>query len=569
MINPAASVIIILCSATIFAETSGHNLTAEHNKHENLWAEAVEEGDNDDNDEIANDETEGGPESKIEVQASFLQLATKILEMNDLPTREGATMFMAQDQLVRKRQNKGKAAGMGGFTRSPIMHDVGCEGALPIRCSAAARFRTISGICNNLDHPLWGSASSRLARFVPPAYGDGRKEPRGVLPESCEPLGDVHCARCFTDPKAPLPSARQISLAFHREFSQPDRRLTHMMAQFGQFLDHDIALSPEEETEEDCCFATAVDLEECFPILLPRNDPVYHPANCLDFKRSIGFCNASHATLEQVNALTSFVDASMVYGSSPEDGLELREEKDGKLKTSINNGDGKEFLPILGNERDENGTAGDVRANEQPGLFSMHVVFLREHNRLAAIISDYVDTINKKDKDDQIYQYARHILAAQWQNIVYKDWLPIVLGEKTMAQFRLNPDYRRDRYCDKTDPSLRNSFSTAAFRFGHSMIQGMFELFSPRNRRQKTGSFLLRDSFFTKEHFYNVEQIVTGLFQQNAQTFDEAVTEDLGDFLFRNLNELGSDLLARNIQRGRDHGLPGHVCPLVLFLLLL
>ncbi|UYV75021.1 hypothetical protein LAZ67_12002125 [Cordylochernes scorpioides] len=42
----------------------------------------------------------------------------------------------------------------------------------PVKCEIS-RYRTLSGMCNNLDNPSWGSARSAMIRFVPPEYGDG------------------------------------------------------------------------------------------------------------------------------------------------------------------------------------------------------------------------------------------------------------------------------------------------------------------------------------------------------------------------------------------------------------
>lgn len=47
------------------------------------------------------------------------------------------------------------------------------------RCDTKQKFRSISGICNNLAHSSWGSTSSRLRRLLPPAYADFLSIPRG------------------------------------------------------------------------------------------------------------------------------------------------------------------------------------------------------------------------------------------------------------------------------------------------------------------------------------------------------------------------------------------------------
>ena len=57
-----------------------------------------------------------------------------------------------------------------------------------------------------------------------------------------------------------------------------------------------------------------------------------------------------------------------------------------------------------------------------------------------------------------------------------------------------------------------------------------------------------------------MEQILMGLITQKAQKFDKIVTSEVTNKLFPETNQgFGSDLVARNIQRGRDHSLPGYV----------
>ena len=61
---------------------------------------------------------------------------------------------------------------------------------------------------------------------------------------------------------------------------------------------------------------------------------------------------------------------------------------------------------------------------------------------------------------DKIYQEARKIVGAQMQHIVYKEWLPKVIGEEGMKQLG---DF--EGYKDNVDASIFNSFTTAALRY--------------------------------------------------------------------------------------------------------
>lgn len=48
-----------------------------------------------------------------------------------------------------------------------------------VQCKEEYPFRTITGECNNLEHPYWGSSTSALSRLLPPQYDDGKGVPRG------------------------------------------------------------------------------------------------------------------------------------------------------------------------------------------------------------------------------------------------------------------------------------------------------------------------------------------------------------------------------------------------------
>ena len=65
--------------------------------------------------------------------------------------------------------------------------------------------------------------------------------------------------------------------------------------------------------------------------------------------------------------------------------------------------------------------------------------------------------------DEEIYQRTRRIVGAQMQNIVYSEYLPIVLGPQAMEAYGLSLD-QLSVYDPSVNPSIRNGFATAAFR---------------------------------------------------------------------------------------------------------
>ena len=58
--------------------------------------------------------------------------------------------------------------------------------------------------------------------------------------------------------------------------------------------------------------------------------------------------------------------------------------------------------------------AGDVRANEQLGLLALHTVWLREHNRVAAVLR----RLNPHWDGDRLFHEARKVVGAQESEFV-------------------------------------------------------------------------------------------------------------------------------------------------------
>ena len=104
-------------------------------------------------------------------------------------------------------------------------------------------------------------------------------------------------------------------------------------------------------------------------------------------------------------------------------------------------------------------STGDLRVNEQPGLTTIHTVFLRLHNLIARQLHE-----NRPARSNQtIFRMARKLVGAITQNIVYGEWLPILLGKSTMERLGLGTG-GRSQYIPSLDPSILTEFSTAAYR---------------------------------------------------------------------------------------------------------
>merc|ERR1712066_1148973 len=244
-----------------------------------------------------------------------------------------------------------------------------------------------------------------------------------------------------------------------------------------------------------------------------------------------------------MSAITAFVDASNVYASDDETAHIIRTHLDGEMKVDHSN-----LLPIVDNEH----LAGDVRAIENPALASVHTLWVREHNRIARGLRERLE---EELTDEELYQQTRRIVIAEMQNVVYGQWLREVVGPKIYETLQLDPN-ADSNYEPEVDPSIFNAFAAAAFRFGHSMIQDFFMNVAATTATRS--QFRLKDNFFnTTLYEADCDAVLNGLQFEQAQTMDANVVPDLTVGLFQNLERAG-DLVVRNLQRGREHGLPGY-----------
>ncbi|CAG7822546.1 unnamed protein product, partial [Allacma fusca] len=419
------------------------------------------------------------------------------------------------------------------------------------------KYRSVDGACNNLVNPQWGSAFQPFARFLPPDYDDG-----------------ISTVRKSTSGNE-LPSARLVSTSVHKDVSRPSSTLTLMLMQWGQFLDHDLTATSQTRSFNHSipkCCRVPLNLShpDCLPIDVPEYDVFFNDTRCMEFIRSspVPRPDCTLGPREQLNQLTSWLDGSVIYGSTDEDLKALRLFESGKLSYSYMP-NRKSLLPrlqhfhegecVLTSPRLFCFHAGDTRVNEQPGLAAMHTIWLRQHN----LIAEQLTAINPQWSEEVLFQETRKIVIAQVQHISYREFLPLLLGPSVMKAFglRLLKTGYYSLYNETIDGTVPNVFATAAFRFGHSLVQSQLYRCDEAHR-EMPHKVDLSQELMIPSNLHNlgeVDRISLGLASQKAQRRDEFITSELTNHLFRTQGHKGLDLAAINIQRGRDHGLPPYL----------
>lgn len=387
--------------------------------------------------------------------------------------------------------------------------------------TAMADDRTIDGTGNNQINPVWGCVNSPLMRSASGAhYMDGL----GMMMPRANPRAASNALSAQTP--AGLGNSRNLSSMFW---------------QWGQFVDHDFALVDESSLPG-----------ESAPIAIPAGDPVFDPFNTgtatMPFQRSV--CVDGVVSPRQApNVITHWMDGSGVYGSDVARATELRAGVGGRLATSAGNmlPFNTAGMPNAGGLGAAGYLAGDIRANEQTGLTAMHTVFMREHNRLA----DLVSAANPGMGDDEVYERARRLVGAEVQAITYNEWLPALLGGQGLDSYA--------GYDNTVDPTLNTAFSTAAFRFGHTMLNDQLLRLNEDGTPYAGGDLNLFQAFFNPASIQApgaLDAVVRGLAAQQANEIDTQAIDGVRNLLFG--PGVGRDLIALNLQRGRDHGLPDY-----------
>ncbi|XP_031836587.1 dual oxidase 1-like isoform X2 [Nomia melanderi] len=415
------------------------------------------------------------------------------------------------------------------------------------------------GWYNNIGHPELGAVDTPLLRRWPAAYEDGVYKPSGY--NRPEPL-ELSEKLLNGDIGSKSKTGKNVLLVF-----------------FGQHIVEEIL-----DAQRPAC------PPEYFNIKIPNNHhyrtKLGHsemPVLRTRYDKRTG--HNPNNPRQQLNEITPFLDGGLIYGTSKAWSNVLRTytngtfDPNGLLAASHENlypEYNTDKLPMFNppppihhheyimqhytEEVERFFKLGNPRGNENPFLLSLGIIWFRWHNHIA----NYIRHKQPNWSGEKIYNEARKWVIATQQHIVTNEWLPEWLGKKLPKYTGYNPTI---------DPQIDQFFQAAAFRFGHTLVppgvylrdygkNGCKIKQNSRAIRTCNNYWMSENSIFenmTKiEGIIDIEKLIMGMSIQLCEEEDHKIVEDLRGSLFGPLEFSRRDLMALNIQRGRDHGLPDY-----------
>lgn len=436
--------------------------------------------------------------------------------------------------------------------------------------------RQIDGRCNNYANPDLG-AEGRYFKHGPEGtnYVDGVREP--VMTPNFRTVSN----NLFRSDETVLsPHGHNLLWTFFGQFITHDMMGVHRMGDLNASEIPDSNNSavwtrvPLEQPDD----ALFVDLPPFGAIPVPYIRLLNSRGDMVNGKFEIG------------SDSTAWLDLDTVYGKTESVSTLLRSHTDGLLKTHtfvnysvipgsasrvpatyVGSSDG-EWLPTLdevGGDRFQVPLSlqlvltnvinigqraligGDGRAGENYGLMAIQVLFLREHNRLARQFK----AKHPYWTDEQLFQAARRINIAQYQAIIYNEFLPSIL---LVDNVRVGPYHGYDA---TVDPTCSHLFAFA-FRFGHTTVPNVYGL---KNRCNKPAFNSTRDgprsgqSFGGEMHADQIAQVGKPSNIWHAMLFEKSrkVDPQFPESL-RTVRGANTDIIAANQFRAAEHGIPGY-----------
>ncbi|XP_063615885.1 chorion peroxidase-like [Penaeus indicus] len=384
-------------------------------------------------------------------------------------------------------------------------------------CNDFLHYRSSDGTCNNLHKSTWGAAYKPYRRLAGYEYGDGISIPRKASDAS------------------ELPNAHLVSRTVDRLPSSPSSS-SYLHKLFGLFVTLDLAATPLVAAAEDetisCCQKSRDDVtanvnSKCASVSISAKDTFFSEFDqqCMEVVRSAPAQKCESGPRDQMNVATAYLDASTVYGSDQHTINSRRTFNKGHLHVTVTDESvDSQYL---------------ISQNIEALVKVIYHMVTRYHNNIA----DRLKETNVDWDDETLFQESRRIVVAQLQQVVYNEYLPKLLGPQAMTEYQLTPltgTQRREDYSASKTIATSSEFETASLHLSQSQSPYLIEL---------EGKEIDIEKFL---EFASVD-VLRGLSRNDAGRL--AFTKEIT----ASHEPLGIDLLALNIQRGREHGLAGYM----------
>lgn len=366
--------------------------------------------------------------------------------------------------------------------------------------SLLSEFRPIGGTDNNLQNPALDPVpNSPELNIAPLNFAPGTTD-APVSGPNPRTLSNVVAG----DPNDPISTA-----------NQNDPTNSAWLYGFGQFVDHDLDLESVGTADDS--------------ITVPPGDPNFPDGTTIPLTRAI----ADPTTGTITNTTAGYLDLSQVYGSDATTAASLR-NADGTLKTTPG-----DDLPIVNGAT----VSGDPRVDENPELTDITTMFVREHNYWVGVLS----TENPSWSGDQLYSMAKAITTAEYQNIIYTEYLPALIGPTATGTYT--------GYDPTVNPQVTQEFSTAAFRVGHSQVSNNQTGLDNNGNVTFTETLAQAFSNTPTQNQANdgINSLLRDLSSDYSQATDVYAIDGLRNLLATTPDRM--DLIAIDIQRERDVGI--------------
>jgi len=184
-----------------------------------------------------------------------------------------------------------------------------------------------------------------------------------------------------------------------------------------------------------------------------------------------------------------------------------------------------------------------MRCLENPGLFALHTVFIREHNRQC----DELKVSLQTNDDYTLYNEARRWIIAYIQSFTLNTYFPATLGTTITTAYH--------NFNETLDPSISLFFSAVAYGWAPTTADSVQLRLDTSYNSIQEGNLVLLYSFYKPQLWERegMDVLLRGLVLQRHRKVGLTRINDYRNALFGGITV---DPVATLIQRSRDLGMP-------------